>query len=121
MAFTLAYLVSRVPQIPRQASPTQTAAREAGTREGVTREAGGRETGGREAGSRGLPPDRREHFGTEEAALRRVRELLPAAEWIDLRLFGPDGRMIAGQHALEARLGLTRDPPEAGDGQPAPG
>lgn len=91
MAFTLAWLVSRVPSIPTH------------------------------MGTRGLPPDRREHFGTEDAAMRRVRELLPAAEWIDLRLFGPDGRLIAGQHALEARLGLASAPPGAGGGQPAPG
>ena len=94
MAFTLAYVVSRVPQIPQHGGAAQ-------------------------SGRRGLLPDRREHFGTEEAAFRRVRELLPAAEWIDLRLFGPDGRLIAGQHALEARLGLNST--SADGGQPATG
>ena len=82
MAYTLAWLVSRVPSIPGRASTGSAG----GTREG------------------GLPPHRREHFGTEEAALRRARELLPAAEWIDLRLFGPDGRLLADQHALAAKL-----------------
>ncbi len=54
-------------------------------------------------------PDRREHFGTEEAALRRVVELLPAPAWRQLRLYGPDGVRIADQEALETRLVQTRD------------
>ena len=53
-------------------------------------------------------PDRREYFGTEEAALRRVRELLPAPAWRHLRLYGPDGARIADQAALEARFGQPR-------------
>ena len=85
MAYTLAYVLSRVPQIPQRAALAPPA-------------------------TRGASPDRHEHFGTEEAALRRVRELLPAASWIDLRLFGPDGRLIAGQHALEARVGASGQP-----------
>ncbi len=47
-----------------------------------------------------LPQDRHEHFGTGEAALTRVLELLPAPQWLNLRLFGPDGRQIADQAAL---------------------
>lgn len=81
MAYTLAYLLSRVPTIPE-----------------------------RDRLRASLPPDRREHFGTEEAALRRVRELLPAAEWLSLRLFGPDGRLLADQAALEARIAQPRGP-----------
>ena len=50
-------------------------------------------------------PDRREHFGTEEAALRRVVELLPAPAWRQLRLYGPDGVRIADQAGLEVLLG----------------
>jgi hypothetical protein len=53
-------------------------------------------------------PDRREHFGTEEAALRRAVELLPAPPWRQLRLYGPDGVRIADQAALEMRLGQPR-------------
>ncbi len=49
-------------------------------------------------------PDRREHFGTEEAALRRAAELLPGADWLDLRLYGPDGRLLADRVALLARV-----------------
>jgi hypothetical protein len=75
VAYTLAWLTSRVPSIPGP------------------------------AGLGGTPPARREHFGTEEAALRRARELLPAAPWLDLRLFGPDGRLIADQAALARRVG----------------
>lgn len=75
MPYVLAYAVSRVPSIP---APDHV--------------------------RMNVPPDRREHFGTEEAALRRAGELLPAADWLDLRLFGPDGRLLAGQEALRARL-----------------
>jgi len=50
-------------------------------------------------------PNRREHFGTEEAALRRVVELLPAPAWRQMRLYGPDGVRIADQAALEMRFG----------------
>lgn len=50
-------------------------------------------------------PDRQEYFGTEEAALRRIRELLPAPAWRQLRLYGPDGARIADQAGLEQRLG----------------
>ena len=89
MAYVLAYLVSRVPTIP---APDDVRMQH--------------------------PPDRREHFGTEEAALRRASELLPAADWLDLRLFGPDGRLLAGQEALRARLAprlavRADQPPEA--------
>ena len=50
------------------------------------------------------PRDRQEHFGTEEAALRRASELLPPADWLDLRLYGPDGRLLATQEALVSHL-----------------
>ncbi|MCQ8276869.1 hypothetical protein NFI95_00195 [Acetobacteraceae bacterium KSS8] len=57
-------------------------------------------------------PDRREHFGTELLALRRASDLLPGPEWLDLRLYGPDGARIATQRELTARLGLPeRSPP----------
>ena len=55
-------------------------------------------------------PDRREHFGTEAAALRRAAELLPAPAWRQVRLYGPDGARIADQQALEALL-ESRQPP----------
>lgn len=55
-------------------------------------------------------PDRREHFGTEEAALRRVVELLPAPAWRQLRLYGPDGVRIADQTGLEQRLAQPHAP-----------
>ena len=58
--------------------------------------------------------DQHEHFGTREAALLRVVELLPAPQWRNLRLFGPDGRHIADQAALP---GLVA---EAGIAAPAP-
>ncbi|WP_428376735.1 hypothetical protein [Lichenicoccus sp.] len=60
-----------------------------------------------------LPPDRHEHFGTREAALDRASELLPAPPWFNLRLFGPDGRHIADQAALERLLagGKTAEVP----------
>jgi hypothetical protein len=77
LAYTLAYLVSRVPNIP-----------------------------GHEQLATARPPDRHEHFGTEQAALRRAAELLPAADWLDMRLYGPDGRLLAAQETLAARLGL---------------
>lgn len=60
------------------------------------------------AGHAARAPDRREHFGTEEAALRRLAELLPAPAWRQLRLYGPDGVRIADQAELEARLGQPR-------------
>ena len=78
MAYTLAYLLSPVPTIPDPAGATH----------------------------QPRLPDRREHFGTEEAALRRARELLPASPWLDLRLYGPDGRLIATQSTLAERLGV---------------
>ena len=53
-------------------------------------------------------PDRREHFGTEQAALRRAAELLPAPAWRHVRLYGPDGSRIADQERLEALLAGTR-------------
>ncbi|MCQ8241195.1 hypothetical protein [Rhizosaccharibacter radicis] len=63
------------------------------------------------------PTDIREHFGTEEAALRRAAELLPAPSWFDLRLYGPDGRRLFDQHALLQRFGHL---PPAGAASPAP-
>lgn len=58
----------------------------------------------------GRPPrqaDRQEHFGTEALALRRASDLLPGPDWLDLRLYGPDGRRIATQPELLQRLGLA--------------
>ncbi len=55
-----------------------------------------------------LQPDRHEHFGTREAALGRVAEMLPAPSWLNLRLFGPDGRHIAGQAALQHLVAKAR-------------
>ena len=49
-------------------------------------------------------PLRREHFGTEQAAMLRAAELLPAPAWRQMRLYGPDGVRIADQAALERRL-----------------
>ena len=79
MAYTLAYLASPVPSIPDPARGRQHHPR---------------------------PPDRREHFGTEAAALMRAREMFPAAGWLQLRLYGPDGRLLADQSAIADRLGL---------------
>ena len=78
MAYTLAWATSPVPTIPDPAGATH----------------------------QPRLPDRREHFGTEEAALRRARELLPGSSWLDLRLYGPDGRLIATQGAIAARAGV---------------
>ncbi len=83
MAYTLAYLTSSVPGIPDPAGKS-----------------------GRLVPAHARPPDRREHFGTEEAAMRRACELLPGSVWLDLRLYGPDGRLLATQDALAERLGL---------------
>ena len=86
MAYTLAYLTSPVPGIPdRDAS---------GSSNSVA------------SSHRSRPPDRREHFGTEQSALRRARELFPASEWLDLRLYGPDGRLLADQSTIAAKLGI---------------
>ena len=79
MAFTLAYLASPVPLIPDPDRPPPP-----------------------------RPPDRREHFGSEEAALRRASELLPGTDWLDLRLYGPDGRQLAAQGELAERLGRPK-------------
>jgi len=79
MPFTLAYLDSPVPAIPDHVR--------------------------QEHGHAARPQDRREHFGTEDAALRRAAEMLPGPDWLDLRLYGPDGRRIAEQVELAARLG----------------
>lgn len=57
--------------------------------------------------SRVQPEGRQEHFGTEDAALKRAAALLPGPAWLDLRLFGPDGRQLAGQAQLAARLGVA--------------
>lgn len=92
MPFTLAYLDSPVPGIPL--AP------------------------GQDGPTRGRPVDRQEHFGTEQAALRRVAELLPGPAWRDLRLFGPDGRRIANQAELTARLGVG-EPAGTSEGLPA--
>ncbi|WP_419730253.1 hypothetical protein [Lichenicola sp.] len=89
MPFTLAYLDSPVPGIPLPP--------------------------GQEWAIRGRPVDRQEHFGTEQAALKRAAELLPAPAWRDLRLFGPDGRRLASQAELTARFCVAEpevtDPP----------
>lgn len=78
MPFTLAYLDSSVPTIPSR------------------------------PGADGIwharPVDRLEHFGTEHAAMKRVADLLPGPDWLDLRLYGPDGRRLADQAQLAARL-----------------
>ena len=93
MPFTLAYLDSPVPGIPPG------------------------------PGNAGRPPDRREHFGTEDAARRRAGALLPGPDWLDLRLYGPDGRLIAGPERLAAELGVNivqHDAAEAaGEGHPS--
>ena len=96
MAYTLAYLTSPVPNIPNKDR-----------------------RGGEGGTPRARPPDRHEHFGTEEAALRRARDLFPAADWLELRLYGPDGRLLATQTAIARRLGL--DPAEATDNHDAAG
>jgi hypothetical protein len=83
VAYTLAYLTSPVPNIP--------------DKDGRVGEGGT---------PRARPPDRHEHFGTEEAALRRARLLFPASDWLDLRLYGPDGRLLATQAVIAERLGL---------------
>ena len=80
MPFTLAYLDSPVPSIPTRPGPE-----------------------GRE---RARPADRQEHFGTREAALRRAAFLLPGPDWLELRLYGPDGRRLADQAQLAADLGV---------------
>ena len=80
MAYTLAYVASPVPPIP--------------PREGIRTPRG---------------PDRREHFGTEDAALRRAAEMLPGAEWLDLRLYGPDGRLMADHPTLLSQTAPLRD------------
>ena len=54
--------------------------------------------------------DRREHFGTQEAALRRAAAMLPAPAWRRLRLFGPDGALIADQAAITLRLAGGSEP-----------
>ena len=75
MPFILAYLDSPVPVIPPP------------------------------SGARAASRERREYFGTEEAALRRVATLLPAPSWFDLRLYGPGGAKLAGQAELAQRVG----------------
>ena len=89
MPYTLAYLDSPVPGIPLPP--------------------------GEDWARRGRRADRQEHFGTEQAALRRAAELLPGPAWRDLRLFGPDGRRIASQTELPTRLRVAdpgiADPP----------
>ena len=46
--------------------------------------------------------------------MRRARDLLPAADWLELRLYGPDGRLLANQALIVDRLGLdNRDQPGA--------
>lgn len=87
MLYILAFCDEPVPSIPRP--PADGAASPA-------------------SGQPGRAPDRRGHFGTEEAALRRVVELLPAPAWRQLRLYGRDGVRIADQTALELRLGPHR-------------
>lgn len=79
MPYTLAFRSEPVPGIP----PPPTAEGDARRRPGD------------------LQPDRHEHFGTREAALGRAVEMLPAPAWLNLRLFGPDGRHIANQASLE--------------------
>ena len=87
MAYILAFSDEPVPTIPRAPSD---------------------EEAGRGGGTGGRAADRREHFGTEEAALRRAAELLPAPSWRQLRLYGPDGLRIADQAELERRLARDR-------------
>jgi hypothetical protein len=94
MAFTLAYLSSPVPEIPDPVA-----------KPGQLEKAG--------LAHPPRPPDSREHFGTEAAAMRRAGEMLPASDWLDLRLYGPDGRLLATQSALAARLGLDNPGPAA--------
>ena len=84
MPFTLAYLDSPVPGIPLPP--------------------------GQDWVTRGRPADRQEHFGSEQAALKRAAELLPAPAWRDLRLFGPDGRRLFDQTELTAQLGVAGPP-----------
>ncbi|WP_428390633.1 hypothetical protein [Lichenicoccus sp.] len=83
MAYILAFSDEPVPTIPQAPSD---------------------EEAGRGAAAGGRAADRREHFGTEEAALRRAAELLPAPSWRQLRLYGPDGLRMADQAELERRL-----------------
>ncbi len=87
MPFTLAYLDSPVPGIPAEPGSNRAA----------------------------RPPDHREHFGTEDAARRRAAVLLPGPAWLDLRLYGPDGRLIAGPERLAAELGAATVQQDAAD------
>ena len=86
MAYTLAYLTSPVPGIPDPSG-----------RPGQLDTA--------QPANHARPPDRREHFGTEDAAYARARTLFPAADWLDLRLYGPDGRLLATQGEIAKRIG----------------
>ncbi|MBB3173203.1 hypothetical protein FHR90_001021 [Endobacter medicaginis] len=75
MVYTLAFVDSPVPSIPPRGAARPPA-----------------------------PSDRREHFGTPEAALRRAAAMMPVPAWRRLRLFGPDGALIADHAAILARL-----------------
>lgn len=86
MPFTLAFQASPVPAIPTH------------------------------PGQQARPADRHEHFGTEALALRRAADLLPGPDWLDLRLYGPDGIRLATQAQLLSRLETMPDEVRDGAG-----
>lgn len=82
MAYTLAYLRDSVPKVPAPGEDA-TLAR----------------------------PDVNEHFGSEDSALDRAAGLFAAGGIARMRLYGPDGHLIADAEALLDRLGA----PHRGD------